>query len=268
MAEHRGRTGLERAQSTRRKGPRRGPVGDVMKPFSNLIGSSRISWCSELAFPLLEQEVRRARLELDSGRGGDGADVHVRRDHREVRLGDARELLRLEDAAALTDIELDDPRGRLLDRVRELVPGGQAVARDDWDAGVGGDARHLVDVLGRHGFLEPERVELLEDAGDAYACLESEKNGDLIASWRAGGPSGPAAGLAFCRTRCRTKRYSPWHRRRRALRSPRRVVDVDGEEDWQKDQEGPMLIPAVCFSGCEPSACYWRSVGGVTGMTV
>ena len=119
------------------------------------------------AVVFLNEEVRRARIDLHGCRGGDRADVHVRRDHGVVGFGDGRDLLRFEYSAALADVQLDDLRGLLLQQFGELVERHQALAGGDGDAGVGGDPGHFVHVFRRHRFLEPERLVFLEHLGDA-----------------------------------------------------------------------------------------------------
>ena len=53
---------------------------------------------------LLNEEVRRAGVDLNCGGGGYWPAGHVGRDHRVMGLGDAGDLLCFRDSAALTDI--------------------------------------------------------------------------------------------------------------------------------------------------------------------
>ena len=53
----------------------------------------------------------------------------------------------------------------LLEQVGELVLGYETLARGYRDAGVGGDARHLFDVLRGNRLLEPERMVRLQVVG-------------------------------------------------------------------------------------------------------
>ena len=83
-----------------------------------------------------------------------------------MRLGHAGDLLRHQEAAALADVELDDLGRLFLQYLGELEHVDQPLAGRDGDVRVRRHARQFVDVLGRHGLLEEERIELLQDVGD------------------------------------------------------------------------------------------------------
>ena len=57
---------------------------------------------------------------------------------------------------------MQDLRGLFFQEFGKFVFGDESFARGDWDAGVGGDAGHFVDVLWGNGFLKPEGAELFQ----------------------------------------------------------------------------------------------------------
>ena len=81
---------------------------------------------------LLDQEVGRASIQLDGRGHGHRPAVHMGRDHGVMRLGDAGDLLRLQNAAALPHIYLDDLRCLFLVAVRRIRTWSPAARRKRW----------------------------------------------------------------------------------------------------------------------------------------
>jgi len=122
-------------------------MSGVTKPFSDLIGATKLAQCRSFTLYSLDQEVWPARDELDRCGRGDWDDVHVRRDHRVVHFGNARERLRLEDTTALPDIQLDNPSGRIDEAFGKLVFGDELFTGCNRDASVGHDTGYLADIF-------------------------------------------------------------------------------------------------------------------------
>ena len=91
----------------------------------------------------------------------------MRRDLRVVRLRHASDLPRFQNAANAPKRHLQNGSGLLFEQFAELELGGQALAGGDGDGGCAGYAGHLIAILRRHRFLEPQWIVLLHPAGEA-----------------------------------------------------------------------------------------------------
>ena len=123
---------------------------------------------------LEDEEVRRARGELDVGGADHRPAVEVRRDLGAVRLGERGDLLALQDPAAATEVRLDDRRCAERQQLLELVLRGEPLARGDGDRGLAGDLGHLGRLVGRNRLLEPQRVVGLEPLRQADGARRGE----------------------------------------------------------------------------------------------
>ena len=151
-----------RPRRARRRG--RAPVGGITCPSSQRIGSfSRSAWMpSQRPMPSRIRKFGRACGQLDVGGADDGPAVQVRCDLRVVRLRHPGDLLAFQQPADAPEVHLQDRRRARLEHARELVFGGQPLARGDRDGRRARDPRHLLGRLGRSRLLEPERIEALE----------------------------------------------------------------------------------------------------------
>ena len=75
---------------------------------------------------------------------------------------------------------MEDLCGLFFEEFGKFVFGDESFARGDWDAGVGGDASHFVDVFRGDGFLEPEGAEFFQFFchADCAGCAELSVGAD------------------------------------------------------------------------------------------
>ena len=105
-----------------------------------------------------DQEVGRARRELDIGRAHDRAAIQMRRDLDVVDFGHAGDLLGFEQPADAAQVHLEDRCAAGLEQPGEIVLGGEPLSSGDRDAGRARDFGHFLGRVGRHRFFEPQRI--------------------------------------------------------------------------------------------------------------
>ena len=112
----------------------------------------------------------------------------MRRDQRVVRLGDGGDLLRLQDAAALADVHLDDPDGLLLEQRSRTRTWWRAARRTAIGMLVWAATRAISSTIsGGTGSSNHDRVVLLEDlrhadrAGRAELAVRADADLELVA---------------------------------------------------------------------------------------
>ena len=107
---------------------------------------------------LQDQEVGRARRQLDVGRQADRPVVAVRRDLGAERLRQGGDLLALQQPARPPEVGLHDRRPTRLQHACELVLRRQPLPGRDRYRRLRRNLRQRRDVVGRHRLLEPQRV--------------------------------------------------------------------------------------------------------------
>src|SRR5438552_17609279 len=105
----------------------------------------------------LAKEIRNRRGELYPRGERDGAERIVRRDDRVVRLGDARDQARFQDAARVTKVGLENGRRVFLQDFTKAPLGENALARRDGQVRAARDLGHYVHVLALARFLAEHR---------------------------------------------------------------------------------------------------------------
>lgn len=105
------------------------------------------------------------------------------------------------------------------------------------------------------------RLDLVVAPGQ-YACMEYETNGDLIASWRAGGPQGSGGWSRDLPDTLQGEAMFVASSTGSGASFTVRAVDVDDEPDCEDDEDGgPVEVPTPCPLECDPSEYYWRGFG-------
>lgn len=95
---------------------------------------------------------------METGGGQHGPADVVRGHQHVVRLGGGGELPRLQDAAEVADVRLDDVGGLRGEQLPELDAVVDAFAGRDGDVHLPGDLAQRLKILRRYGLLQPRRI--------------------------------------------------------------------------------------------------------------
>ena len=136
---------------------------------------------------LLAEEIRRAGIELQAGRQGDRPERAMRRNHYVVNLGHRGNFARLEDAADMREVRLDNRHRLTVQQIAEVPARKQTLASGDWNGRGLFDLPHRPWVGRQHGFLNEHRAKRLERAAKllchrrSAAAVKIKRHVDVIA---------------------------------------------------------------------------------------
>ena len=135
----------------------------------------------------MDEKIRRACCDLQGSGVGDGAAGVVRAKRDMASLGHGGDFLELADAAAMGDVALDEIGTAHIEETRCLPTAVESFAGSDGHAAALLHFEQGIEVVRRHGFLEPEDIKRLERAGDAHgggnveSAMTFDQQIDLVA---------------------------------------------------------------------------------------